>query len=975
MLTYKDKLRKINKGKWDCFMRYKDGGCYSLTISGTRLNRITDKEIWEECNELRIVILLMNELNDLPSELSVLFANSIELVCIQHNKFTKVPPIIFELKLIKHLNLHGNQISRFPHKMQVFVDLERLKFGQNKLYSLPDIFNNFKHLTEITFNNNFLTRLPPSFTELKQLESIDLRDNSFTCIPAPLLKLEKLKVLYMDWNRIQRLAPLEDHEGSGTFSLLRRLVSLRLSGNPVYEQLRPRLDKDGTTLLELVTNQATFSELHQIPISRALRVLVLGSCGAGKTSIVEALSFKKYVTPTSEAHHDHTVGIKRFSIPVQINVKEGEEMVIELRLWDFAGEKSYIMMNNLFLTDGTLIWIAVNFKKYDCTDQSFFENVTSWLHQVITRAVRPVIWVIGTHTDKLTQKEVAVKVQDIKEKIQSRCDMFQKELENELEKLIAINNREDYENRSPECVQQNIKELTKLVDRNVPGFVAKHLKVISLTNTYTFSGHENLKNLISNLLQNTPFQLTKALTEDEQRATDKLRQKAEELLAKKEMPVLNTENVLCIIERELGSDSYSEQASMFLQYLYETGHLLVCKPHPEIILDVDWLIDLLAQVFHHDFPAMVNEQKGTFSFDKLSEESIELQVQVQQKTGIVKKQLLEALWFGSLPARNFNLLIKLLETYGLAYATEKPSGCLFPWLVLNSCPQTKSSETNEQKKEITSLYEFSPCLPTCFLQQLVVKCKKHYTINAVYSDSFVVCASKKLSPNLADSTSTCLSVCISVTTEPKKMCGKITLSAWHYTQHDIDVSTHRTLLHDLWGMLMTIVKEMEALLCYWTFYGNLQPKVCCPNCLKPTWDLQLVVSGQKILDQVFNCVICDNQVDSFRVVPPAEFQLKKFVDSRSSSSPSSSRAVSIPIGSPVQLQQSTSAENAGIVYRSSESPSTHLVRPFSYPPRDNNLQTNKTTDQLSEEDRHETTAQEGEVTEHLPVFPSPSDGT
>ena len=363
MLTYKQKLVRINKGEeneCDCFMRYNDGGCYSLTISGTRLTSITDPEIWAACKNLKIVILLKNELNELPEELKE-FSSTIELVCIQHNNFTKVPEIIYKQLLnVKHLNLHGNQILEFPPDMKNLVNLERLKFGFNRLNSLPDIFGSFKFLTEITFYYNNLTRLPPSFAQLEQLESIDLTDNSFTCVPAPLLSLKNLKILYMEWNRIQRLTPLEDHEGIGTFKLLTRLKSLKLKGNPIYEYLLPHLDRH--SLLKVVTDSSIFSELHQILIQRALRVLVLGSCGAGKTSIVEALTSGKYVTPTSEAHHDHTVGIKRYSIPMHMKDNYGKDLVIELRLWDFAGERSYIMMNNLFLTEGTLVWIAVNFE-------------------------------------------------------------------------------------------------------------------------------------------------------------------------------------------------------------------------------------------------------------------------------------------------------------------------------------------------------------------------------------------------------------------------------------------------------------------------------------------------------------------------------------------------------------------------------------------------------------------------------------
>ena len=872
MLFYKKKLVKVNEGEeneCDCFMYLKeDGWCYSLTICGTKLARITDSKIWDRCKDLRIVILLMNELIELPQELSI-FSDTIELICIQHNNFTKVPPIVFDLKYIRHLNLHGNQISEFPNEMKVFVNLEHLKFGDNRLYSLPDIFQRFQLLTEIKLNVNFLTRLPPSFAELKQLESIDLTNNSFTCIPAPLLKLPKLKVLYLDWNRIQRLAPLEDHEGKDTFELLCGLVSLRLTGNPVYAHLL-----DGSDLLKQVTNPTIYySKLQKVPILQALRVLVLGSCGAGKTSIVEALSFNKYVTPASEAHHDHTVGINRFSIPIRMKTGDTKtEIVTELRLWDFAGERSYIMMNNLFLTDGTLIWIAVNFQTYNCTNESFHKNIAGWLQQLMTKAVRPIIWIIGTHTDKCTKDEVGKKVRHIREEILSGCKKFQQELKKELEKLKWIKEKRLYKNRSPDCVQQNIDDLTKLVERNVPCFVAKYLKVICLTNTHTFSGYDDFRTYITHLLLNTPLDhLTTPLTDSQQRATDKLRQKTEELLAKKEVPVLDLRDVMDILESELGTDS-NKEAKKLLQYLYRAGSLLVCEPDSEIILDVDWLIGLLAQVFHHDFPAMIDEKKAGFS---LTSDAIEQAVYFQQKTGIVVKPLLEALWSDSLTITFFNRLIQLLENYGLAYETEDCTGCLFPWLLSNHCPDP--SKIKDEKRILTLEYEFSPCLPPCFLQRLVVKCKKHYSIKVVYMDAFVVYASKKLS--LASNSFTILSVYISILPEPNKMCGKLMLIAC--THQEIDISMHSNLLVDLWKMLMTIVKEMECLLCDWRFYGNLQRKVCCPQCLKPNWDLPIQNwSYQEGFEPVFECMKpdCSHITPPNHVLPPTELRFKQYVD-------------------------------------------------------------------------------------------------
>ena len=872
-------------------MRLKpDGTCYSLTISGTELTSITDTEIWRLCKNLKIVILLMNELDSLPAKELLNYASTIELVCVQNNKFIAVPPIIYKLTNIKHLNLHGNQISTFPSELQSLKHLERLKFGYNNLYSLPNIFSGFKCLIEIAFNNNFLTRLPPSFAELTRLESIDLTNNSFTCIPAPLLKLPDLKSIYMRFNRIHRLCPLEDIEGTDTYALLLKLVTLSLRGNPIYIRLKFLTDK--TKALENV--RANFIKLGQIPgpTTKALRVLVLGSCGAGKTSIVDALRFGKYVTPTSEEHHDHTVGIDRFSIPVKMKTRDAKDFIVELRLWDFAGERSYIMMNDLFITDGTLIWIAVNFLRYECTLESFQLYVANWLQQVMTKNVMPIVWIIGTHTDKCTLQDTRDKAEHIRGMIEDECKLFRKELKNELETLKTIELTSKYGNRSPKCVQKNIKHLNVVNKNSVPCFVLHNLKVLHLTNTHTLSGFANLKDNLACSLDNDSFaHLTLPLTINQQKAADVLRYETEKLLSDGQAPILEKSRVLKIIKNVLGPHSSDKEAASFLKYLHQAGHLLDCDS-TDVIMDVDWLIDLLKQVFHHDFSAMVAEKKRMFAFNQLTDESIQRAINVQKKSAIVEQPLLKALW--PLNPKVFIDLVKLLQTYGLAYETTDPSGYLFPWLVTESSPSVLPPTLSGFESRIMVLYEFSPCLPICFLQQLAVKCKENVSIKNVRTNSFIVYES-----NIVDESKDEIAThTVLVSIRHEKHCGQIKLYA------TTDRSKDKSFVKDLWFMVMQIVKKMENLLCNWTFYSKFQRKVCCPLCTASFIDLQIQRQFEQERRQVRECYKCASKIPPGYIVPPAEYQIPvdRFVD-QDPLTPLLQRSTSIPLNAAVTADE------------------------------------------------------------------------
>ncbi len=859
--TYKTKLVEI-QGKEQqqscyCFKRFKpDKTCYSLTISGTTLTEITDPKVWQNCKDLEIVILLMNELIKLPRKLEA-YAISIRLVCLQNNRFQSVPDAIFKLTNIKHLNLHGNEISEFPSQLKLLIHLERLKFGHNKLYSLPDIFGAFKKLIEITFNRNFLTRLPPSFTKLEKLESIDLTNNSFTCIPSQLLKLLHLKSIYMRYNRIHRLSPLDDEEGKDTLKLIEHLVTIRLRGNPIFEQLQSLKSEEPT--LEDIT--ANFAELDQKPgpVPKSLRILLLGSCGAGKTSILETLSYGKYVTPTSEMRHDHTVGINRFSIPVKTKTKDGRDVVVELRLWDFAGERSYVMMNKLFVTDDTVICIAVNFATYKSSH--FQQHIASWIEQIITKVATPIVWVVGTHADKCTQEDIERIKQSIRERIEQECKVYEQKLSAELVNLSKENSRSS--DRSPSCMQKMKQFLEQRKASNVPCFVKNNLEVICLSNTHGAEGFEGLRKHIDSVLCSRNDTLSTA----QQKATDKLRHKAEEFLSSGKAPIVNKEEIGNIVP-ELNN----EEAERLLKYLHQAGAVLVYEA--KVILDVDWLIKLLKQIFHHDFPAMVRSKKKSkqISFHCLTENDIDQAIELQQTTGTVEDRLLNALWM--LENETKEQLIKFLEYIGLVYKITEPVKYLFPWLAMTKNSNSVLQISSENNIRILISYYFLPCIPPCLIQELVARCQKGlrgHIQQEVYENSFLI------------KTNESFLISALVEREPDNLCGNVYLL--FKPKGTIDASM---IDSTLWPIVCEILKTMEAMLCSWTFYGHVIRRIHCPSCCSMKHYRCLKLTSVPPQPQgKFHCKKCDDFPPSNLVTVPKRLLLKKgeYFDAESSCSP------------------------------------------------------------------------------------------
>ena len=409
MTACKDHCLPLSDGN-SCFMRrQKDGKCNSLTISGTTLEKIPEK-VWNECRDLKIVILYMNRLSELPKELSS-FRNTITLVCIQNNCFREIPACLYKFTQLEHLNMHGNYLSVVPEDFQAFHNLKRLYLGDNDLISLPDIFDDISLLEKASFKMNKLTRLPPSFAHLEKLENLDISDNSIIILPQPILKLKSLKFLNIERNRIQRLAPAEGDDKelyALTYYFFCQLSHLQLKGNPIqqHQQLK---DVDHHEILKRVKDSDIFRELSLIDLTRSLRVNVLGVSGAGKTSLVQALVLEKYVIPTTQKGHRHTVGIDRYHLPVDIEGK-----TILLHIWDHAGDDEYAMMNDLFISDQSLVWIVVNLSNYEPSgerqDQRIFhEHIGQWLLQVMSHNLKPIVWIICTHTDVSSQIQLKIK--------------------------------------------------------------------------------------------------------------------------------------------------------------------------------------------------------------------------------------------------------------------------------------------------------------------------------------------------------------------------------------------------------------------------------------------------------------------------------------------------------------------------------------------------------------------------------------
>ncbi|KAI8878443.1 rab GTPase [Backusella circina FSU 941] len=112
------------------------------------------------------------------------------------------------------------------------------------------------------------------------------------------------------------------------------------------------------------------------------KILVVGDVGVGKTCIL-----KRYVEKTFKSTFKSTIGLD-FSLKV---VRYGSHSIINLELWDIAGQERFGNMTRLYYR-GAIGAFAV----YDVTKPDTFENISKWKQDIDTNVQLPLEWGGGT---------------------------------------------------------------------------------------------------------------------------------------------------------------------------------------------------------------------------------------------------------------------------------------------------------------------------------------------------------------------------------------------------------------------------------------------------------------------------------------------------------------------------------------------------------------------------------------------------
>jgi CCR4-NOT transcription complex subunit 6 len=99
----------------------------------------------------------------------------------------------------------------------------------------------FKFLINLYLNHNALASVPPEISKLRHLELLDLSSNNLNTLPPELGMLTQLKEFYLFDNNLTTIPP--------QFGSLHQLQTLGIEGNPLDQNLKSIVQKDGTPSL------------------------------------------------------------------------------------------------------------------------------------------------------------------------------------------------------------------------------------------------------------------------------------------------------------------------------------------------------------------------------------------------------------------------------------------------------------------------------------------------------------------------------------------------------------------------------------------------------------------------------------------------------------------------------------------------------------------------------------------------------
>ncbi|HEY3868522.1 MAG TPA: COR domain-containing protein [Actinocrinis sp.] len=334
-------------------------GLIELHLTGNRLERLPDSVAG--LTDLRVLELGQNNLSEVPDWIGGL--TELTDLGLADNILTGLPQSLTSLTNLTDINLTRNRLAEVPDCIRRFSGLTWLSLGDNPLCGLPDWIGELSRLECLDLAGLDLCEAPAWIGRLTRLECLYLDGNGLSGLPPDLGQLSRLELLYLHGNRLAGVPPLikwltglreltldENQlvELPNWLAWLPRLRMLTVKGNPLEYPPPLVVGQGAAAVLAFLRAGASGSRRQW-----RSKLLIVGQGGAGKTSLLKALTTGK--ADPQEAP-THGLNIEDVILPHPTRA----DTTMYLAAWDFGGQHVYHATHQFFFTDECLFVLAWN---------------------------------------------------------------------------------------------------------------------------------------------------------------------------------------------------------------------------------------------------------------------------------------------------------------------------------------------------------------------------------------------------------------------------------------------------------------------------------------------------------------------------------------------------------------------------------------------------------------------------------------
>ena len=243
------------------------------------------------------------------------------------------------LMLCTTLELQGNNIQRVPNGIFELPVIKEIDISHNRVIEIFDDCRWSDSLESVNLSHNMLTYLSVSIVA-PYLKSLDISHNRFDYIPSCLKGFKLLRTLNVSHNISITKIPI-------TLGFLKHLTELQLEGLINVTDPPQDILNDFTSCMQYLKDKL----YHSAPFYH-LRLMMMGLPGVGKTTLTQLLTNNG---SSDTSHKDEDVVLSEWSYSPSTDTP-----TYHFTIWDVPGKQEYEVATNLFLRKRTLYLILWN---------------------------------------------------------------------------------------------------------------------------------------------------------------------------------------------------------------------------------------------------------------------------------------------------------------------------------------------------------------------------------------------------------------------------------------------------------------------------------------------------------------------------------------------------------------------------------------------------------------------------------------